>query len=278
MTTSYQFYFCDPIASFAPGSIGKRTHAIYGRSGTRAEKIGKDAFSLGARAYDVISAINGEPLTVELLIELMRQVEPIFEDFFKTLEERVRVGAITLVDAETGKPRRRGRSLRWRTASWSWKMRAFMVAMVDLAQGQPQPLSSFNIYLALATLVELDDVVLCRLDNDAEGIANGLLNASWMMNQVDASDSAVQTATLMLGKLDSERASSRAKARHAKDPKRAARDFVYECWLAWNNEPEHYPSTAAFARSMLDKFPDTLKSQAVIAGWVRSWKRQADQG
>ena len=67
-----------------------------------------------------------------------------------------------------------------------------------------------------------------------------------------------------------------ALARYAKpSPKNDAKAFVYECWLSWQGEPGEYPSTAAFARAMLEKFPDDLTSQPVIEGWVRGWRKAA---
>ena len=62
-----------------------------------------------------------------------------------------------------------------------------------------------------------------------------------------------------------------ARKRHLQDPKQQAKAFVFECWQAWQKAPGQYPSVAAFARGMLDKQPDTLTSEIVIARWVRHW-------
>ena len=65
-----------------------------------------------------------------------------------------------------------------------------------------------------------------------------------------------------------------AMARYAKGgPKSEAKAVVLDCWQRWSKCPKQYPSTAAFARSMMDKFPDDLKSQPVIERWVREWRR-----
>ena len=56
-------------------------------------------------------------------------------------------------------------------------------------------------------------------------------------------------------------------------PKNVAKAFVFDCWQLWEAHPGQYPTTAAFARAMLDKHPDALTSQAVIEGWVRQWRK-----
>jgi hypothetical protein len=48
---------------------------------------------------------------------------------------------------------------------------------------------------------------------------------------------------------------------------------VKECWEKWQQEKSRYDGKAAFARDMLDKFPDDLKSQQVIEGWARAWEK-----
>ena len=65
-----------------------------------------------------------------------------------------------------------------------------------------------------------------------------------------------------------------ALARHAPgSPMADAKAIVYECWLAWNGAPAQYRSTSAFARAMLDKFPDDLTASEVVERWVRSWRK-----
>jgi hypothetical protein len=61
-------------------------------------------------------------------------------------------------------------------------------------------------------------------------------------------------------------------ARHAQSPQQAAKEVIRECWEAWQAKPRQYKSKAAFARAMLDKFPDTLKSNQVVERWAREWE------
>lgn len=76
--------------------------------------------------------------------------------------------------------------------------------------------------------------------------------------------------------LPSLQASKRSLLRYRTDPKQSAKRFVFECWKDWQVRPEQYASGAEFARAMQDKFPDTLKSQPVISGWLTQWKRSED--
>ena len=59
------------------------------------------------------------------------------------------------------------------------------------------------------------------------------------------------------------KAQERARKRHAKDPRQTDKAKVRECWEAWRGKPSNYPSKAAFARDMLEKY-ENLKSQKKI--------------
>lgn len=64
-----------------------------------------------------------------------------------------------------------------------------------------------------------------------------------------------------------------ANARHANDPKQAAKCYVYQRWQEWQVDPARYPKgKSQFARDMLDK-QDALASQNVITGWCRDWEK-----
>jgi hypothetical protein len=95
------------------------------------------------------------------------------------------------------------------------------------------------------------------------------------MLQRHGSSPAVQALSTLVRRADREArsgaATNAATARHRKSPQGAAKSFVHECWAAWREHPRQFRSKAAFARAMLDKFPDTLASSQVIEGWVRAW-------
>lgn len=64
-----------------------------------------------------------------------------------------------------------------------------------------------------------------------------------------------------------------ANTKHSKDPKQEVKRQVRELWQLWEASPTKYPSIAAFARDMCDKWPDSLSSEVVVSRWVRNWKK-----
>lgn len=74
-----------------------------------------------------------------------------------------------------------------------------------------------------------------------------------------------------------QRQKERARARYVldKDGKQAVKAEVEGWWVRWQADPTMYPTAAAFARAMLDKYPDHLTSQPVIEKWVREWREEA---
>lgn len=69
--------------------------------------------------------------------------------------------------------------------------------------------------------------------------------------------------------------SAAARAKHEKTPQQKAKKEVHNFWLDWQqNAPDRYPSASAFARDMLDKFPDDLSSQMTIQKWATRWKQE----
>jgi len=64
-----------------------------------------------------------------------------------------------------------------------------------------------------------------------------------------------------------------ANAKHDKDPRQEVKRQVRELWQRWEVAPTKYPSIAAFARDMCNKWPDFLASEVVVSRWVRDWKR-----
>ncbi|WP_334043409.1 hypothetical protein [Burkholderia ambifaria] len=71
-----------------------------------------------------------------------------------------------------------------------------------------------------------------------------------------------------------ERMARAARARHMKSPIQIVKQEVHELWQTWEQSPSNYPSAAAFARDMCDKWPDLLHSEVVVARWVRDWRKK----
>jgi hypothetical protein len=61
---------------------------------------------------------------------------------------------------------------------------------------------------------------------------------------------------------------------HSNSDKGKAKKFVESCWKEWEQTPEKYADATAFARDMLDKFPDVLTSEVVVTRWVRNWRKK----
>jgi hypothetical protein len=76
---------------------------------------------------------------------------------------------------------------------------------------------------------------------------------------------------------ESARMARAARARHNKDPKQKIKQEVRELWQLWEENRSSYLSTAAFARDMLDKWPNDLSSTVVVERWVRKWRREREQ-
>ena len=73
---------------------------------------------------------------------------------------------------------------------------------------------------------------------------------------------------------ESARMARAARARHSKDPKQKVKLEVRGLWEHWEKNPRTYRSSAAFARDMLDKWPEQLTSIPVVERWVRSWRKE----
>lgn len=68
-----------------------------------------------------------------------------------------------------------------------------------------------------------------------------------------------------------------AKAKHSKDPRQHTKLLVRDLWDQWARSPSRYPSIAAFARDMCEKWPDHVVSEVVVARWVREWRRSSSK-
>lgn len=62
-----------------------------------------------------------------------------------------------------------------------------------------------------------------------------------------------------------------AKAKHEKSGAGKAKNAVRQLWLDWRRKPNKYRSASAFARDMLDKYPDEIRNQQTVTRWCREW-------
>lgn len=66
-------------------------------------------------------------------------------------------------------------------------------------------------------------------------------------------------------------ASNAAIAKHVKSDTGKAKNFIRQLWLDWQGKPNKYRSASAFARDMLDKYPDEIRNQQTVTRWCREW-------
>lgn len=88
-------------------------------------------------------------------------------------------------------------------------------------------------------------------------------------------DSPIIGRTIDAGKRHGERLRSKAgaTARHASDPKQAAKKSCKAEWDDWQNGLTTYTSKSKFARMCLDTHPE-LTSENVVTGWCREWEKE----
>lgn len=263
------FSYCDPQVSFASDSLGSKRRRMQGRHG---EVLGAEAWEIGSKAYARILTEGGASPAKADLLEFMTRQQPELDAFFEALNERALAGSLKLQD-EYGNAHA---LIDWREGDWAWQVKT-MIAIVQAIPtlSDDSIVETYAPDMLVAALVSLDNAALSSFCDDADTAAACVLDAAWLVGQVELLAHGEERAQVLLKQLDRSRASDRARLRHAKDPKRKAKEFVFECWVAWRQAPASYASASAFARAMLDKLPEELTSEVVVTRWVRQWDREA---
>lgn len=111
-----------------------------------------------------------------------------------------------------------------------------------------------------------------KLGDYARLIADRGISAAslWFLGSLVKGESAEQLIETAMR----ERQRVASQARYAKDKKQLAKAEVRQLWTLWQSDPSRYPSRAAFARDMLDKFED-LTSVATVQDWTREWEKKS---
>lgn len=262
------FIAYDPEASFKPESEGLKDRRLVTSWGS--DKLGEAAWALGHRAYEALRTEMGDSVSLRDLVEYVTSSRAELSQIFQEVEELFEAGRLVLVSP-------RGEELAsmpsWKESDWPWQVMTIGKLISAVADDATETARVFSKSYLVAALCRLDDAVVCADLDDFETMTSMLLDVQWLVEQVEHLEQIDNLATKQLRRLDSERAVERALAKHSRDPRQAAKSVVRECWDDWLARPSTYPSTAAFARAMLDKFPDVLSSQPVIERWVRAWKR-----
>lgn len=140
--------------------------------------------------------------------------------------------------------------------------------------GATDPFATPGNLCAAMGLAVLDYAMTLRSASSTDAVIE-IYGAAWHFALVARSLNRQEMGHQFDAKFHSARMSRAAASRYSDDPKQAIKAQVKECWRRWQEEPSSYPSAAAFARGMLDKWPDDLTSEAVISRWVRDWKRKS---
>lgn len=263
------FLAYDLEASFKAEGDGQKNRRLVTRWQTT--RLGEEAWALGLKAYQSLRTEGGEPITPTDLVNYVKSSKAEVTEFFQAVEKRFLAGEVFLASPIGEKW---ATMPDWKDADWPWQVKTMGHIVASSAGDNPAEAARLlaTDYL-VAALCRLDDAVICADLDDVEGLTAVLIDVQWFIDQVDRSQEIEDLATKNLRRLDSRRAGERAAKRHASDPKQAAKAFIRQCWQDWQASPDSYRSTAAFARAMLDKFPDLLSSQPVIERWVRTWKQ-----
>jgi hypothetical protein len=258
--------------SFVVESPGRAQRRLMNSKGQ--PQLGEKAWLLGLAAFEHLRTIDGRTVTNNDLREWVPKTEPELNEFFMALDEKAEAGKVSFVKPGTGEAvHDRGF---WRDGDWPWKVEALGRFMLDLPNADiADVVDIYGAHFLVAALFRLDDAAIAAFVDDDEGMAACLLEAAWFVETVQSAERIGSVASTRMRALDSRRASDRAKQQHAVHPKRAARDFAFECWKAWQAAPTQYANATDFARAMLDKFPDTLTSEVVVTRWVRAWRKAA---
>ena len=67
------------------------------------------------------------------------------------------------------------------------------------------------------------------------------------------------------------KARNAAKAKHEKSGAGKVKNAIRLLWPDWQRKPNKYRSASAFARDMLDKYPDEISNQQTVTRWCREW-------
>jgi len=136
-----------------------------------------------------------------------------------------------------------------------------------------EPFATIGNLCAATGLAVLDQLIVHFKSKNKER-ALYELGLAWQFASIARWSNHMEMALYFEMESSRERMARAARARHTKSPIQIVKHEVYELWQLWERSPSKYPSVAAFARDMCDKWPDLLHSEVVIARWVRDWRKK----
>lgn len=257
------FFFLDLEASFGAGGTGAANQTLIDRCGDA--RLGRMAWKIGNEAYSRLRGPDGA-VSVGDIERFISESERRLNDFVEELIELHKRGRIEMACVNGAAADVDYAS--WREADMHWKMDTEIRVIHAAQQDLDAPGNFAGPQALLVALGYLEHAVASSvLQESDEEVADCLLQANWFLTLV--------TNEELIDAAERKKLSERAKAGHARSPKRAAKNFVRECWMAWEESPSQYKSVAHFARAMVEKFPDTLATEVTVTRWVRGWRGES---
>lgn len=136
-----------------------------------------------------------------------------------------------------------------------------------------EPFATIGNLSAAVGLAVLDNLVM-NVESQEKEEAMYALGLAWEFASIARWSNHMEMALYFNMEGGREEKRRAARARHAKDPKQSVKQEVRGLWRRWEDEPSRYPSIAAFARDMCNKWPESLTSEIVVSRWVREWKKE----
>jgi len=211
-------------------------------------------------------------------IEICELVDWTVSIFNRTVAKELRSRALSVQEVLRGEPTREGwssrDSLRLMFEGWGEGLDEWGTDYVSTEifpfTAVEDPLATPGNLCAAFGLALLDHALLIGNSPEGDNVIE-TYGAAWHFALTARSLNRQDMGHQFDLKVHSARMSQAAARRYAKDPKQAIKAEVKECWERWKVQPDSYPTKAAFARAMLDKWPDDLTSETVICKWVRNW-------
>ena len=135
-----------------------------------------------------------------------------------------------------------------------------------------EPFATIGNLCAATGLAVLDQLIV-RLKSKNKDRALYELGLAWRFASIARWSNHMEMASYFETESSRERMARAARARHKKSPIQIVKNEIYELWQMWERSLSKYPTAAAFARDMCDKWPDLLHSEVVVARWVREWRK-----
>ena len=135
-----------------------------------------------------------------------------------------------------------------------------------------EPFSTIGNLCAAIGVAVLDQLIVHFKSKNKE-CALYELGLAWQFASIARWSNHMEMAMYFEMESSREKMARAARARYKKSPIQVVKHEVYELWQMWERSPSKYPTAAAFARDMCDKWPDLLHSEVVVARWVRAWRK-----